>query len=150
MDKAQITVEGFIANDLEARTAGSHTVVSVSVPVTPSRRDESGNWVHEDEKTVWYEASFWDEHGATVARMAQKGTLVILTGTPELEVYTKRDGTPGAKIVVGKFPMLSVVARRPKRGEAGAGGANSATPGNYPAPPEFGAQSASYGDDTPF
>ena len=116
MSKATITVEGFIANELTVRDAGSHRVVDVTVPHTPSKLVD-GKWVNEDDKTVWFEATFWDEHADGVLVSAEKGTLVTLTGSVELEVYAKRNGDPGGKVKITN-PTIAVVVRRPKKGVA--------------------------------
>jgi single-strand DNA-binding protein len=116
MSKATLTIEGFVAKEPEPRDAGQHRVVEVVVPVTPSRK-VNGEWVEEKEKTVWFEATFWDEHADVVMNEVRKGSLVQLTGGVELEVYKKRDGEPGAKVKLS-FPTIAVVVRRPKRGEA--------------------------------
>jgi single-stranded DNA-binding protein len=115
MIKAAITVEGFVSNELEVRAAGSHRVVEVTVPYTPSKQVD-GAWVNEDDKTVWFSATFWDDHADAVLDSVQKRSFVSVTGSVELEVYAKRDGTPGGKIKITS-PVLSVVVRRPKRGE---------------------------------
>jgi single-stranded DNA-binding protein len=117
MSSSAITVEGFVSHDLTVRNAGTHRVVDVTVPVTPSRKVD-GEWVEDRDKTVWYEATFWDEHADAVLDTVQKGSLVILSGVPELEVFKRANGEPGAKIKIGTFPTLSAVVRRPKRGQA--------------------------------
>jgi single-stranded DNA-binding protein len=116
MSKAALAIEGFVSNDLEVRTAGTHRVVDVSVPHTPSKQVD-GQWVNEDDKTVWFTATFWDAHADAVLDTVQKGSLVALTGSVELEVYAKRDGLPGGKINVTN-PVIAVVVRKPKRGAA--------------------------------
>jgi len=115
MSRATLTIEGFVAKDIEFRDAGTHRVVEVVVPVTPSKKDDSGKWVDTGD-TVWYRASFWDEHADVLSGLVQKGSLVTMTGGVELEVYMKRDQTPGAKVKLS-FPTIAVVVRRPKRGE---------------------------------
>lgn len=116
MSTATITVEAFVANELEVRQAGDHRVVDVSLPHTPRKFDKSRNeWVDAGD-TVWFQATFWDEHVEPILQAVEKGSLVTVTGTPELEAYAKRDGTPGAKIKLA-FPTIAVVVRRPRRGE---------------------------------
>lgn len=116
MSKATTTVEAFVATDLTVRNAGEHRVVDVSLPHTPSKRNDSGQW-EDTGPTTWFTASFWDEHADEILNTIQKGTLVTVTGYPELETYLKNDGTPGGRINL-KFPTLAVVVRKPKRGEA--------------------------------
>lgn len=115
MSKAAVSVEGFISNELKVREAGSHRVVDVSVPHTPQKK-EGDQWVDAGE-TTWFSATFWDEHADAVMDTANKGTLVVLTGFPELEVYKRTDGEPGGKVKI-QFPTLSVVVRKPKRGQS--------------------------------
>ena len=115
MARANIQIEGFISNDLSIRDSGGKSVVDVTIPVTPSKK-VNGEWVEEKDKTVWFEATFWDEHADVLSGLVQKGSLVTMTGGVELEVYMKRDQTPGAKVKLS-FPTIAVVVRRPKRGE---------------------------------
>jgi single-stranded DNA-binding protein len=114
VSEVAISVEGFVANDLTVRQAGSSRVVDVSVPHTPRRKNrDTGEWEDSGE-TVWFEASFWDGHADSVLDSVQKGSLVSLTGSVKLEAYLKRDGTPGAKAVVTS-PTIAVIVRRPSR-----------------------------------
>lgn len=137
MSKAAITVEGIVSHELTIRTAGSHRVIDITVPVTPSRKVD-GQWVEDREKTVWYEATFWDEHADAVLDTVQKGSLVILSGVPELEVFKRSNGDPGAKIQIGTFPTLSVVVRRPKRTQAGGQSQDEPWAASAPAQPAGG------------
>lgn len=121
MSKAEITVEGFVANDLEIRDAGSHRVVEVTVAHTPRKLDkDSGQWVDAGD-TLWVSAAFWNEHASTVLVSVEKGDLVSLSGSVEVEAFLKRDGQPGAKVKVSS-PVLAKVVRRPKSGAVSAGG----------------------------
>lgn len=114
MSKANITVEAFVANELSVRIAGDHRVVDVSLPHTPSKKNDQGEWVDAG-PTTWYQATFWDGHADVVLQSIEKGSLVIVSGYPEIEVYRKNDGEPGGKVKIN-FPTLAVVVRRPKAG----------------------------------
>lgn len=109
MSKATMTVEGFVARDLEVRDAGGKPVVNVVVPHTPQKRDQAGQWVDAGE-TLWVEVAFWERDAHAIAAMVRKGTLVTITGTPELRPYTKTDGTPATKLTL-KFATLGVIPR---------------------------------------
>lgn len=113
MSKAAITVEAFVANELQIRDAGGHRVLDVSLPHTPSKKDDNGQWVDAG-PTTWYQATFWDEHADVVLRTIEKSSLVTVSGFPEIEVYSRTDGTPGGKVLI-KYPTLAVIVRRPKR-----------------------------------
>lgn len=116
MSKATLQVEGFIANDLQVRDAGGHRVVEVSVPHTPSKKNDAGEW-EDSGPTTWFTATFWNEHADELLSSVEKGSLVILSGMPELETYAKRDGTPGAKVKI-MHPTIARVVRR--KGRSGA------------------------------
>lgn len=139
MSNATITVTGFVANDLEIRQAGEHRVVEVSVPHTPRRFDKTRNeWVDSGD-TTWFSATFWNEHAERILTHVEKGRMVTVTGMPDLEVYAKRDGTPGGKVKVTN-PEISVVVRRPKKGEVAAQSWE----------PTVAPEVAPYDDGTPF
>lgn len=149
MSKAAIAIEGFIANDLEVRNAGTHRVVEISVPHTPSKLVD-GQWVNEDDKTVWFSATFWDEHADAVLSAVQKRSFVSITGGIELEVYAKRDGTPGGKVKISN-PVIAAIVRRPKRGESVQSTAPAEEPWAASAPAgDVWSQPGSYSDETPF
>lgn len=121
MSKGTMTVEGFVSNEPQLNTTqGGKNVISITVPHQRSKRQDDGNWERQGE-TTWAEATFWEEQAAEVARLVQKGTAVIVTGDPEVQVYTKRDGTAGAKVVL-RFPTLGVVPRAQRQGGQSGGG----------------------------
>lgn len=113
MSKAAMTVEGLVATELQIRNAGASRVVDVSVAHTPQKK--VGDRWEDAGETTWVSASFWDDHADVVMDTVQKGTLVILAGEPELSLYTSKAGVPGGKVVL-RFPTLSVVVRRPRKG----------------------------------
>ena len=66
-------------------------------------------------RTVWYKASFWDEHVPAILTTVDKGTLVTITGDGvKLNQYEK-DGTVKVSLEITN-PQLAVVVRRPKKG----------------------------------
>lgn len=149
MSKFDIDIEAYVANEPEIRQAGNHRVVDLSLPHTPRKFDKQKNeWVDAGD-TVWAQATFWDEHADMVMQTVTKGTLVRVTGAAELEVYEKRDGTPGGKIRVA-FPSLAVVVRRPKPGTTAPVAADDSwgAPAAAPSGPIEAAGWAS--DSTPF
>lgn len=153
MSKAAITVEAFVANELSVREVTGHRVVDVSLPHTPSKKNDTGQW-EDAGPTTWYEATFWDEHADAVLRTIEKGTLVTVSGFPELQTYAKRDGQPGGKVLI-KSPTLAVVVRRPKRDVENQPSSSvpeswaTATPGT-PAGDDVWNTPGSYNDETPF
>lgn len=157
MSNAVIQIEGFIANELGVRDAGQHRVVDVSVPHTPQKKNEQGQW-EDSGPTTWYRASFWDEHGDAVLGQAQKGSPVNITGGLVAKTYAKNDGSTGVNLEVVN-PTIAVVVRRPKRGQQASYGAQGAATEEPWAPSTPAASTGagdarntpgSYNDETPF
>ncbi|QWT24958.1 single-stranded DNA-binding protein [Subtercola sp. PAMC28395] len=90
MARATITIEGYVAKDPETRQVTGHRITSVTVPVTPQKKDGNGGYVDSGE-TVWYTAEFWDEHGLSVAEVVRKGQLVTVTGNLDI-TQREKDG----------------------------------------------------------
>ena len=116
MSKSTTTVEGIVSKDPEYRDVTGHSIVTVTVPFTPQKKNQQGEW-EDSGDTIWYQAEFWDEHGTTVAQQVQKGSLVALTGTLEIRQW-ESNGKSGVGVKL-TFPTISVVVRRPKRGQSG-------------------------------
>jgi single-strand DNA-binding protein len=108
MSKATITVEGFVTKDPEMRQAAGKNVVAVDIAHTP-RKKEGNDWVDAGD-TIWFQASFWDRDAQPIMDAVRKGTLVTVTGQPELNVYQKQDGSPAVSVRI-KFGTLGVVPR---------------------------------------
>lgn len=108
MSKATITVEGLVTKDPEMRQAAGKNVVSVDLAHTP-RKKEGNDWVDAGE-TIWFQASFWDREAQPIMDAVRKGTLVTVTGQPELNLYQKQDGTPGVSVRI-KFGTLGIIPR---------------------------------------
>jgi single-strand DNA-binding protein len=155
MSKATISVEGFVTKDPETRQAAGKNVIAVDIAHTPRKKD-GNDWVDAGD-TIWFQASFWDRDVDAIAASVRKGTLVTVTGQPELNVYQKNDGTAGVSVRI-KFGTLGIIPR----GDAQQGRTTSST---APAPswdsaptskPQAGAQgdawapAGSYNDETPF
>ncbi|MDY1005726.1 single-stranded DNA-binding protein [Curtobacterium sp. CFBP9011] len=159
MSKGTMTVEGFVANEPSLnRTNSGKSVISVTVPHQRSKRQEDGTWERQGE-TTWVEAAFWEDQADLIAQQVAKGTAVILTGDPEVQVYAKRDGTAGAKVVL-RFPTLGIVPRvqrqqqgsqpvqyqqpsgqQPQQGQSQQGGAQGQ---------DVWSQQGGFDDETPF
>jgi len=156
MAKSDIRIEGFVANEITFRDANGKQVVDVSVPVTPQKKDEqTGRWEDTGE-TVWYRASFWEDHAQVVAQTVEKGSLVWLAGTGiKIDQYSKKDGTPGVNLSITN-PTIARIAQKPRRGSSVGSTARSNAASDEPwaatAPkPETGAQSADvWNDETPW
>jgi single stranded DNA-binding protein len=117
MSKATIIVEGFVTKDPELRQAAGKNVVAVDIAHTP-RKKEGNDWVDAGD-TIWFQASFWDRDAQPIMDAVKKGTLVTVTGQPELNVYSKNDGTPGVSVRI-KFGTLGIIPRETSNGQQSA------------------------------
>lgn len=113
MSKATLTIEGFIARDPETRDHNGQQVATVTVPHTPRRKNRDTGQFEDAGDTLWVQASFWGDDAAAIIQTARKGELVTITGQPELNVYTKNDGTAAASLRL-KFATLGIIPRATK------------------------------------
>lgn len=145
MSKATITIEGFVAKAPELRQAQGKAVTNVTVPHTPRKLNRQTNQWEDAGPTLWVEASFWEGDAEAIAATVTKGTLVTITGQPELREYQKNDGTNGAALTL-KFGTLGVIPRSDTSRNVSPSVANSAPV----AQADAWATPGSFGDDTPF
>ena len=61
-------------------------------------RQADGSWI--DRPAWWISVEVWGAQAATIAEKFHKGDLIDARGELERSTYTKRDGTPGEKLVV--------------------------------------------------
>lgn len=52
------------------------------------------------EFTHWVRCKVWQELAEKTAPLLAKGCLVAVSGRPELNTYSRRDGSPGAELIV--------------------------------------------------
>jgi len=81
---------GRLGRDAETRNAGETTVTGFSVALD--------GYAGGEKIVTWVDCSMWGTRGARMQPYLTKGTAVGLSGDGRLELYTKRDGSQGAKI----------------------------------------------------
>ncbi|WP_341945671.1 single-stranded DNA-binding protein [Microbacterium sp. LWH11-1.2] len=140
MSKATTTIEGFVAKDPELGNHQGKAVTNVSIPHTPRRLNKQTNQWEDAGATLWVQASFWEADAEAIVAAVRKGTLVTVTGQPELRVFQKTDGTTDAALSI-RFGTLGVIPR-----------AEQPSAQSAPAPAQSDAWTTpgSFGDDTPF
>lgn len=149
MSKATFTVEGFVAKAPELGSHNGKSVTNVTVPHTPRRKNQQTGQFEDAGPTLWVQASFWEADAEAIVATVGKGTLVTITGQPELNVYTKQDGTTDAQLRL-RFGTLGVIPRQEAQGHAGRPQTPSTPDEPWSTP--GGAQNASWDttDTTPF
>lgn len=127
---ANITITGRLGRDPETRTAGSSTVVELSVAST-HRANVGGEW---QEVTTWYRASVWGKRDqGTVERFAAKGSYVVVSGTLEPREYKAKDGAAKLSLEINassvEVPRMGdAAARAPQQASSSAAQRSSAPP----------------------
>lgn len=147
-----ITVEGFAAVTPEVRTTnGGKRVADVVVYHTRRRKTDAGQWEDAGPSTV-YVASMWDEQADAVAGI-EKGTPIIMWGTPEAEAYLKSDGTAQAKVKLLGATVAPLATGQQTRSQP-ATATNTPAPSTHtpqPVQDVWGAPAGTYDDQpTPF
>lgn len=144
MSKATLTIEGFVARDPELKYHDGRAVTNVTVPHTPRRKNRQSNEWEDAGPTLWVQASFWEQQAEAVVEAVRKGTLVTITGQPELNVFTKQDGSTDAQLRL-KFGTLAVIPR--SGGQQAQGGPNTAGAGDWASAPVNGPQTGAQSFD---
>ncbi len=81
---------GRLGRDAELKDAGQYQVCEFAVAVDVGFGDKK--------HTVWVDCGYWGKPGVAVQPYLTKGKSVSVSGEFDLETFTKRDGTGGAKI----------------------------------------------------
>lgn len=136
------TFSGFVGADAELRrTQAGEPVLSFRVPSTSGFGDR--------EKTAWVDCSLWGKRGESLAQYIRKGSKVTVIGELALEEYTKRDGTPGAKLAV-KVDKIDLPARSDSASAGGGGGQDYGAETSKPAAKSKPSFDQSLDDEIPF
>jgi len=101
----QAIIVGHVGNDAEIRDLSTTQVINFSVAVTEKVKDQN--------VTTWYKCAYFTNNVA-IAPWLTKGSLIGVTGKPDVEVYTNGAGEAKAnlKIIVGKINLYSSTKER--------------------------------------
>jgi single-strand DNA-binding protein len=100
-------VTGNLGRDPESRyTPKGKMVTTASIAVN------SG--YGENKETEWIKLTFWEKSAELFAKLAQKGTKVLVSGTPKVEAWVGKDKEAHAQInlTVREFEILAGFAER--------------------------------------
>jgi single-strand DNA-binding protein len=87
----ELTVIGNLGKDPELRhTQDGKVVVTFSIASTRK--------VNGEEQTTWVEVSAWEKLGENCAAYLAKGRQIFVRGIPEVRVFTRKNGEPGAAL----------------------------------------------------
>lgn len=120
-----LQIIGHLGRDAEINNVNGNSVVNFSVAHSEKFKDSQGV---QTERTTWVSCSLWQKD--QLAQYLKKGTLVYISGTPEVRAYMGKDGQPKAeqRLRVAMIKLLSAgTARADQPAEA------STTPAAAPA-----------------
>ena len=94
-----LCIAGNIGNVQELRSvqtnSGAVSVLGFSVAVRTSKKGADGKYISQ-----WFDCAMWGQRAEALAQYLDKGAKVTVSGEVDLEQYTLKDGTPGAKLKV--------------------------------------------------
>ena len=92
MNESYVTLQGWVGNDVDVRSAGETQCASFRVGCTP-RYIKDGTWV--DGQTSWYTVNCWRGLGKNVADSIRRGDAVVVHGRVRVDVW-EREGHPSS------------------------------------------------------
>lgn len=92
-----LNIAGNVGRDAELRQVntqnGSQSVLSFPVAVKSSKKGADGKYL-----STWFDCTLWGKQAEALAQYIKKGSAVAVAGEVELEQYTAKDGSAGAKM----------------------------------------------------
>jgi single-strand DNA-binding protein len=92
-----LNIAGNVGKDSELRQvntkSGTQSVLSFPVAVKSNKKDEDGKYL-----PTWFDCTLWGKQAEALAAYIKKGSAVAVAGEVELEQYTAKDGSAGAKM----------------------------------------------------
>ena len=90
----KLQIIGNLGKDCIVKEINGKHVINFSVAHTERFKDAQGV---QKEKTTWAECAYWTDRTA-IAPYLLKGTTVFAEGTPEVELYTNKEGQPATTL----------------------------------------------------
>ena len=92
-----LNIAGNVGKDSELRQvntkSGTQSVLSFPVAVKSNKKGEDGKYL-----STWFDCALWGKQAEALASYIKKGSAVAVAGEVELEQYTAKDGSAGAKM----------------------------------------------------
>lgn len=92
-----LNIAGNVGRDAELRQVntqnGSQSVLGFPVAVKSSKKGADGKYL-----STWFDCTLWGKQAEALAQYIKKGSAVAVAGEVELEQYTAKDGSAGAKM----------------------------------------------------
>lgn len=91
MNESQVTLQGWVGNEVELRDVGETSCASFRVGCTP-RYNKGGEWTSGE--TSWFTVNCWRGLGRNVADSIRKGDAVIVHGRVRVDVWARDEEKP--------------------------------------------------------
>jgi single-stranded DNA-binding protein len=91
--KLNLNLVGIISQFKLVQIEGKKPFLDIHIDVV--RKTASGK-----DNTQWVRAKVWQDLALKTAPLLCKGSMVAISGRPEVNAYSRRDGSPGAELVV--------------------------------------------------
>lgn len=147
----KLQIVGNLGADCIQKEVNGKNVINFNVAHTEKFKDAQGNL---KEKTIWANCAYWTDRTA-VAQYLKKGKQVFVDGSPEVEIYTNKDGQPAATLRV-RVRDLQLLGSNSDGSQGNAGSyssspATTSTSGsNYESNKPVAAEMEDAADDLPF
>ncbi|HEX2175341.1 MAG TPA: single-stranded DNA-binding protein [Nocardioidaceae bacterium] len=90
MSDVQVTLHGYVGNDVSLRQMGRFDMATFRVGTTPRWRDSQG--VYRNGETVWTSVTCWRTLAQNVKESVHIGDAVVVIGKARTEKWTSPDG----------------------------------------------------------
>lgn len=140
----KLQIIGRIGGDCVTNEVNGKNVINFNVAHSEKFKNASGAL---QERTIWVRCAYWTDR-LGIAPYLVKGQQVFVEGTPEVEVYKKQDGEPGASLRLRVREVQLLGSKADTQANAQAGSSPQNTSAGQPAE-QMTAQD-SVEDDLPF
>ena len=90
----KLQIIGNLGKDCIVKEINGKHVINFSVAHTERFKDAQGT---QKERTTWVECAYWTDRTA-IAPYLMKGTMVFAEGSPEVDLYTNKEGQPATTL----------------------------------------------------
>lgn len=107
-------VIGHLGKDATVNNFSGKSVINFSICHTEKYKNAQGEQM---EKSTWVECAKWGDKTA-VAQYLKKGGQVYVEGTPELNLFTRADGSAGASLKLSVLSLQLLSSGQPQNATA--------------------------------
>lgn len=110
----KLLLVGRLGKEPQLEDAGQHKKLRISIATDHSFKDRDGNWKDE---TDWHNVTLWNKTAEYVAKVAEKGSVILVEGRMKTRKWEK----DGATRYEYEISPDKVKVLNPKKSEGGRG-----------------------------